>query len=257
MSNIFKKFMKFWCAAVCAMAFCLPLYALDVQNWAAPWIRPDPAPTSNNGAFDLQLWAKGGTGYTDTAVSAHSSYVTRGPSSTLFGPSISLYFLGNKNQDPDFFKNLSFDASGAVKFFDIVPPAPDSPPSLYTQYSQMNPGTDKIYFQSEIGYFFNDELILIAGTLYSYYDFYYPDAPSFHFYDLAGEGLPGFWLGSLAYDVNTGGIPDWSNMPEQYMDQVFLFGSETTAVPEPQVYLLLGTLLGVVALAAKRKKQIA
>jgi hypothetical protein len=232
------------------------VYALDVQTWAAPWIRPNPPPTG--GAFDLQLWAKGGTGYIGDPVSAHSSYVIQGPSSTLFGPSISLYYLGNKNQFAfggfafAIARNLSFSPPAAVNFFDIF----DNSPSLYTEYSQNKLAVEnKICFKSDTGYVFFGNFNL-TGTSDSYNDPQF-SSPEFHFYDLTGDGLPGYWLGAFAFVFQQGSIADWASMPEDYMDLVFLFGSEPIAVPEPQVYLLLGTLLGVVALVAKRKKQIA
>jgi len=107
---------------------------------------------------------------------------------------------------------------------------------------------------------------------------------NFRYFDLTTDGLPGFWLGASMRslvsfnnivlsqddplniqhynitDIGSLTLSDaWNTFDKPrhllYVNMAFLFGPEPAAVPEPQVYLLLGTLLAGVGLVAYRRRQ--
>jgi hypothetical protein len=270
MNSIFKKFMKFWCVAACAVAFCLPLYSVEsIQQYAAPYM-------INSGTeFSLPIW-----------VSTHSNPtpIIGGIDTTYFSSNtMHVYFLGTKNQQaPDesattFSPSHLFFSSPSTN--QMTPAIFTGVPGLYTHATMSPVPRSDVSGHPDNQIYFSDFLSYTNGGPLNVADVTWNEPTGndlinndWHFYDLTGDGLPGYFLGALATDgfylgaggTNVGnghvvnGFADWSQLAEAgYADEVFLFGPEPMGVPEPGVYLVLGTLLGVVALVARRKTQIA
>jgi hypothetical protein len=271
MSSLFNKCIKFLCAVTCAIAFTLPLFALNsaqVQTWAAPWI--NSGGTATNGAFNLPLWVNGN----GSTLQPHLNPIFGGPPSLGFGPGVQIFSLGSRQQQETvnestvtFIPQDLFFASKSIAPIQPSIYAPTLTPSLYSQFRVIPPAVssdfDKVYF--------SDTLHYSDGTpdLTDYSAGEATPVGDWRFYDLSQEGLTGFYLGAIAinglaesgyfYAGNGHWIASfsgvWTELGGDYADQVFLFGP--CPVPEPGTYLMLGTLLAVVAFVARRKTQVA
>jgi hypothetical protein len=303
MSNIFKKLIKFFCATACAIAFSLPLYALDVESWAAPYMYSN--------TFDLNLWVNGGFSHKDGSIlSDHTA--TGIPSE--FTSKMAIYSLGAKADGYSESANINHNTflsdlnvqTTLLSFSGLYSPASQNPvilnsdpitfsvnelltTSITTGPPPPDPGPvppvneppPQEHVTVTVDAKVNSDGLFHATSASSSPPTYFVDVPDildpdfFRFYDLNNsiDQLPGYWLGAIAiqftFDQSQNGSlaysfsPAWGSLGvdgAHYEDMVFLFGTVSeppVAVPEPHVYLVLGTLLGILALVARRKTQVA
>jgi hypothetical protein len=275
---MFKKLIKFFCASACILLFC-SLTPLDqaVRDFSTPYVltvRGIPV------YFDIQLWVNGGPSYSDPTIQLppHTLFTTGTNAATT-----SQVFYYNLQVQPPRAVFLEFSSSlQALNLKDGNAFASNA--KIYDKLTIPITGNQELPTSTLEAFYagqtFIDNTIIhddkSLDTPSDIVTFDYQGDSFFHFYDLSAyAGLDGYMLGAVVssseftqvaldggYTYSILLYPGWSQMQEEepiFDTWVFLFGPamSPTPVPEPQTYLILGTLLGVAAFIARRKRQVA